>query len=153
MEEYSPDTEWVAPRVAGFRANLGDWFAWHAKREAYRAAYRAFFVDWDVLVGPITLRTAFPHLPVGWPPGEEYYKRVVEVDGQAVPYERQLVYPALATLSGQPATAFPVGLAPDGLPIGLQAIGPYLEDRTPIRFAALATREAGGFVPPSSRYE
>jgi amidase len=26
--------------------------------------------------------------------------------------------------------------------------GPYLEDRTPIRFAALVARELGGFTPP-----
>lgn len=49
---------------------------------------------------------------------------------------------------GQPATAFPVGLTPAGLPIGLQAIGPYLEDRTSIRFAALIERECGGYHRP-----
>ena len=48
----------------------------------------------------------------------------------------------------QPATAFPVGLTRGGLPIGLQAIGPYLEDRTPLGFAALAEHEFGGFRPP-----
>ena len=73
---------------------------------------------------------------------------MVEIDGQQIPYENQLVYPALATLCGQPATAFPVGLSRAGLPLGLQAIGPYLEDRTPIRFASLASEEMGGFVRP-----
>jgi amidase len=34
------------------------------------------------------------------------------------------------------------------LPIGLQVIGPYLEDRTPIRFAALLAKEIGGFAKP-----
>lgn len=58
------------------------------------------------------------------------------------------MYPAASTLAGQPATAFPVGRSPEGLPIGLQAIGPYLEDRTQIRFAALLAREIGGFVKP-----
>ena len=29
----------------------------------------------------------------------------------------------------------PIGLAPAGLPIGVQIIGPYLEDRTTLRFA------------------
>jgi amidase len=62
--------------------------------------------------------------------------------------ELGLFYPAVATLAGQPATAFPVGLTYGGLPIGLQAIGPYLEDRTPIRFAALVALEFGGFTRP-----
>lgn len=70
------------------------------------------------------------------------------MNGTAVPYGLQLAYPAVATLSGQPATAFPVGLTCGGLPIGLQAIGPYLEDRTPIRFARLAARDLGGFRRP-----
>jgi amidase len=59
-----------------------------------------------------------------------------------------LVYPAVSTVAGQPATAFPVGRSGAGLPIGLQAIGPYLEDRTPIRFTALVAKEIGGFDKP-----
>jgi amidase len=59
-----------------------------------------------------------------------------------------LVYPAVSTVAGQPATAFPVGRSHEGLPIGLQAIGPYLEDRTPLRFVSLLAREIGGFTPP-----
>jgi hypothetical protein len=35
-----------------------------------------------------------------------------------------------------------------GLLIGVQIIGPYLEDRTTIAFAGLVEREFGGFVPP-----
>jgi Asp-tRNA(Asn)/Glu-tRNA(Gln) amidotransferase A subunit family amidase len=64
------------------------------------------------------------------------------------PYQRGLVYPSVATLAGQPATAFPLGRSREGLPIGLQALGPYLEDLTPIRFAALLAREIGGFTKP-----
>jgi amidase len=56
--------------------------------------------------------------------------------------------PTIATLCGQPATAFPVGLTHAGLPIRLQAIGPYLEDHTPIRFTTIVTRDFGGFRRP-----
>lgn len=41
--------------------------------------------------------------------------------------------------------AFPADLNGAGLPIGLRAIGPYLENRTPICFAALVAREFGGY--------
>jgi amidase len=42
----------------------------------------------------------------------------------------------------------PVGLTRGGLPIGIQVIGPYLEDRTPLAFAGLLEREFGGFRGP-----
>lgn len=126
----------------GLEGRVGEYIVWHERREEFRAAYRAFFREWDILLAPITIVPAFPHTDLPFP------LRTVAVNGQPVPYMMQLVYPALATLSGQPATAFPAGLTRAGLPIGLQAIGPYLEDRTPIRFAELVERNYGGFVPP-----
>jgi amidase len=42
----------------------------------------------------------------------------------------------------------PIDRSPACLPIGVQIIGPYLEDRTTIVFAELLEREFGGFVPP-----
>ena len=74
--------------------------------------------------------------------------RTLTINGQPASSRHCIFYPSVATLAGQPATAFPVGRSREGLPIGLQAIGPYLEDRTPIRFAALLAKEIGGFVKP-----
>jgi amidase len=139
------DDPWAEARVAALSASFGDWLVMHGRREQYRAAYRAFFTDWDVLLAPITLRTAFPHMNVNTPSDNEL---TIDIDGKPHRYHDQLVYPGLATLCGQPATAFPVGLSSEGLPMGLQAIGPYLEDYTPIRFAALASAEMGGCLPP-----
>jgi amidase len=45
----------------------------------------------------------------------------------------------------------PIGMDCDGLPIGMQIIGPFLEDRTTLAFADLAEREFGGFVAPPVR--
>jgi amidase len=53
-----------------------------------------------------------------------------------------------AIFAGQPSTAFPAGLDRRGLPLGLQAIGPYLEDRTPLQFAQLLERDWNRFEPP-----
>jgi amidase len=74
--------------------------------------------------------------------------RQISVDGRQVPYADQSMWSSVATLTGLPATAMPIGRSDDGLPIGMQIIGPYLEDRTTIAFADLAERELGGFVAP-----
>jgi hypothetical protein len=69
------------------------------------------------------------------------------IDRSASPPD-QLAWPGIATLPGLPATAIPTGFAPDGLPVGVQIVGPWLEDRTPLKLAELIEREFGGFVPP-----
>lgn len=124
-----------------------DFIIWHGQREQYRQAYREFFKEFDILLAPITLTTAFAHLP-SQQAGLDDYLRVIDVDGIELPYDYQVVYPGLATLCGQPATAFPAGVSDDVLPVGLQAIGPYLEDRTPLTFARLLAERIGGFIAP-----
>jgi amidase len=34
------------------------------------------------------------------------------------------------------------------LPVGAQLVGPWLEDRTPLKLAELVEQAFGGFVPP-----
>jgi amidase len=104
--------------------------------------WRRFFRDWDILVCPVmpTPALAHDHRPVG--------ERTVMVDGRAMPYGDLPLWSSLATLSGLPSTAFPVGISPQGLPVGAQAIGPFLEDRTTIAFADLVAQAFGGFKPP-----
>jgi amidase len=47
-----------------------------------------------------------------------------------------------------PATTVPIAGAERPLPVGVQIVGPYLEDRTTLCFAELMEREFGGFVAP-----
>ena len=42
----------------------------------------------------------------------------------------------------------PIGLTPQGLPVGVQIIARHYGDMTAIRFAELLEKEYGGFVPP-----
>jgi amidase len=74
---------------------------------------------------------------------------ILDVNDMTAPLLRLSVYAGVATLSGHPGTAFPFGLTRSGLPIGLQAVGPYLEDRTPIRFTELVGIEFGGYHRPA----
>ncbi|NOK58629.1 MAG: hypothetical protein GFH27_549279n435 [Chloroflexi bacterium AL-W] len=122
--------------------SIGDYMIWFGQREFYRAALREFFQEWDILLAPANIVNAFPHTTVPMP------LRQLEVNGEAVRYNLQFVYASLCNLSGHPGTAFPVGMSQNGLPIGLQAIGPYLEDYTPMRFAELVAQELGGYQRP-----
>ena len=47
-----------------------------------------------------------------------------------------------------PSTVVPVGAGPSGLPIGLQVVADYLQDRTALAFAGLTEAVTGGFVAP-----
>jgi amidase len=141
MSGESPGPLTIA-QAKGFTLDAAGYIGLLRRRELARAAWRSFFEDWDVLVGPTALDAAFPHQE-GRQDG-----RILSVDGNEVPYMLNIVYPMWAIFAGQPSTAFPAGLNGAGLPLGLQAIGPYLGDRTPLRFAQLLEREWQGFQPP-----
>lgn len=141
-DRMSRTDEFHKADAAGILATAGEFLAWHERRETYRAAWQWFFRDWDVVLTPASLTPAFPH------PTAPPVDRVLNVAGKPVPFDNMSFYPGLASLAGQPATVLPAGLTAGGLPVGVQAIGPFHEDRTPLAFARLIEREFGGFRPP-----
>jgi Asp-tRNA(Asn)/Glu-tRNA(Gln) amidotransferase A subunit family amidase len=48
-------------------------------------------------------------------------------------YPDQLAWPGIASLPGLPATGIPLGLSDKGLRAGVPILGPWLEDRTPLK--------------------
>lgn len=109
-----------------------------------------FFEDYDLILCPIMPTVAFAHDQSGSGPGHiAQYSRTVSVDGQPVPYMNGLQWPGMATVANLPATAIPTGRRIDGMPMGLQAVGPYMEDRTSLRFSQLVEQALGpGYSPP-----
>jgi amidase len=126
----------------GLTSDAADYIAILGRREKARQAWRAFFADWDVLICPTALDAPFVHQSG---PQDD---RVLQIDDRSVPYLLNIVYPMWAIFAGQPATAFPAGLNDAGLPLGLQAVGPYLEDRTTLKFAQLLEQEWHSFQRP-----
>jgi amidase len=141
-ETIAHGDEFRTTMAKGFTIDAVDYVMLLSRREAARAVWRAFFKDWDVLVCPTALDAAFKHQT------DPQDDRMLTLDDREVLYGLNIVYPMWAIFTGQPATAFPAGLSSTGLPLGLQAIGPYLEDRTTIRFAQLLEREWYSFEPP-----
>jgi amidase len=137
------DNSLVAERGRGATLSFRDWVAADAARAKLQEQWSALFREWDLVLCPPMPTPAFLHehsTPIS--------ARHVEINGKEYPYFDQMVWPGVATTPRLPSTAAPIGLSETGLPIGVQIVGPYLEDRTPIRFAELMEREFGGFVPP-----
>lgn len=136
------DVTLQAERVRGAVLSHRDWIKGDRARARLTADWRALFREFDVVLSPVMPTVAFPH------DHSPITARRIAIDNQDVSYHDQIMWAGVATLPGLPATAMPIGLSGGGLPIGMQCIGPFLEDRTPLQFAALAERELGGFVPP-----
>mgnify|MGYP005809963147 CR=1 FL=1 len=124
--------------------------AYHAQIEAQQQLirqWRDFFTQYDVLICPITPTVAFPHDLESLELADQFRRRLT-VSGVSTPYMDNLAWPGLVTVANLPATAMPTGHFVGGLPAGIQIVGPYLEDRTPLRFARLVESALGGFVVP-----
>jgi amidase len=132
-----------AERLRGMVQTHRDWLTDDGARTRLRAQWRKLFKSYDAVICPIMPIPAYPH-----DHSPEQEKRRIKVDGKEHLYPDQLSWPGIATLPGLPSTAIPTGFAPDGLPVGVQILGPWLEDRTPLKLAELIEREFGGFAPP-----
>jgi amidase len=137
------DNSLTAERSRGAVLSHRDWMAADAQRSRLRWQWSEVFRAWDVVLCPPISTPAYLH-----DHSSPDYARKIEIDGKSYPYFDQLVWPELATTCGLPATAAPIDRSDTGLPIGVQIIGPYLEDRTTLTFATLIEREFGGFTPP-----
>jgi amidase len=138
----STDTSLLSERVRGLVLSHRDWVKADRARGGLAQRWRELFREFDVVLCPVMPTTAFPH------DHSEMSTRRIAIDDKDVSYGDQPMWAGVATLTGLPATAMPIGVSEGGLPIGMQIVGPYLEDRTPLAFAALTEREFGGFTPP-----
>ncbi|MDN3356285.1 amidase [Actinomadura sp. DC4] len=132
-----------AARLRGMVFSHRDWIEANNRRELHRHGWRRLFAEFDAVVCPITPTAAFPH-----DHDPDLLERRIDIDGVGYPYFDQLVWAGLATMPGLPATAVPAGRPSEGLPVGVQLIGPMFEDRTPLRLAELLEQKIGGFQAP-----
>jgi amidase len=121
-----------------------DWLLLHEERERMRAVWADFFRRFDVLLCPTAPVPALRH-----DHAEPMLLRKLEVNGGARPYTDLFVWPGFVGVVHLPATVAPVGRTRDGLPVGVQIVAPYLEDRTSLAFAAHLESLLGGFEPPA----
>ena len=112
------------------------------ERIGSRAVWQRYFQTHDVFLMPTAFVPAFAHDHSR----QADAKMLSTVDGPRE-YMDMTFWTSFATLAGLPATTAPIGLTSSGLPVGIQILGPYLEDATPIDVAARMADVVGGFAP------
>jgi amidase len=138
----SDDQSLTAFGLRGLTISHRQWTRESRMRGGLRARWQTLFDEVDVVLCPPMPSVTFAH------DHSPQFARKLDIDGTAVPYNDQSVWAGIATLNGLPATTMPIGHSDNALPIGVQIVGGYLEDRTTIAFAGLIEREFGGFTPP-----
>jgi len=120
-----------------------EWLLLDEERHGIRIAWERFFADFDLLLCPIAVTTAFPRTEV------DVADRTLQVNGRAVPYGDQFFWSGFGGLAYLPATVAPIRADTTALPVGVQIIGRQFDDLTCIEFARLLERHYRPFVPPS----
>jgi amidase len=133
------------PEAVGALSSFAEWQQQNYLRLAFRSQWQSYFRDVDCFLSPVAFSAAFPH-----DHSEPQERRILATPSGPRRYVDLLNWIALATLTGCPSTVAPVGQTSTGLPVGVQIMGPYWEDATPITFAELLEREFGGFKAPAA---
>jgi len=125
--------------TARFREVARAWI----KRQAYKDILAEFFTRYDAIVMPIASVTAFPHQQQ-----PTFLERTLEVDGATVPYTGLLNWISPATALHAPALAVQAGPTAQGMPVGVQIVGPWHGEDRLFDFAAAVEEATGGFQAP-----
>lgn len=129
--------------ILALTATHREWLEADNARARMAEAVQLAFATHDVILAPIAPVAAFPH------DARPFRKRTLMLsDGGRIPYAALREWIALATALGLPATTIPAGLTPDGLPVGVQIIGPAGGDSKTLSIAQACEDELGGFVGP-----
>ena len=93
----------------------------NAERLRIQAAWQNWFRTHDAFLMPTTFVAAFPHDTESY---AERWSRILQTPEGPRDYLDLHVWTSLSGLTGHPVTNTPVGLTRDGLPAGLQVLGP-----------------------------
>jgi amidase len=130
-----------AERISGTHLR---WLRNDETRAAYRRAWAEFFENHDVLLAPVAAIPAYEHNQEG-----EVFERQVIVDGKTRNLVEVTQWVMPFSVSGLPSAVVPIGRNEAGLPLGMQVVAPYLQDRRAIRVGELVSEVVGGYaVPP-----
>ncbi len=143
VKELSEDDQsYLARHLRGATQLHRDWSFKNTTRQIIRQKWADFFREFDVLLCPPASLPAIAH------DHRYFYDRTITINGRQREYNDLIGWAGLVGVAHLPSTVMPVGRSTEGLPVGMQVVGPYLEDRTPIQAVKLFSEILGGFTPP-----
>ena len=101
-----------------------DWLKLDETRHRMRWKWHEFFKSYDLLLCPVIGKAAFPHDHC------PSFQRMVDIDGKKMPFLNLLFRAGHTGVTCLPASSAPIGFTEDGLPVGVQIVGPQYGDRT-----------------------
>jgi len=113
-----------------------------AQREIIRQQWKEFFKKYDVLLCPTCVVPAFKH------DHSNFSERSLLINNKKREYWSNIIWAGPAVMGQLPVTNTPIGLTQLGLPVGVQVIGPFLEDKTTIAASKMIRDLRGGFKTP-----
>ena len=120
------------------------WNQANGRRQRERRAWAALFEQYDVVLAPVMPTAAFPH-----DTQTPFTERVLDIDGIAVPHLFVMAWCGAIGSVLLPVVTLPIGTTPEGLPVGVQVVGPFLSDLRLLQVAQVLDRAAGpGFTAP-----
>ncbi len=125
-------------------ARYREWLSHNERRLQMRKRWEEFFQNWDALLLPVMPCPAIPH-----DHSEPQAARLAWVGDEQRPYWDLITWMAPAGACYLPVTVVPVGCLDTGLPVGIQIVGPYLEDRTTLDLAKHLLAIVGGCPRPA----
>jgi amidase len=124
----------------GFKHSFENYIETMAIRAGIVSEWEQFFRPYDLLVCPMSFGPAYERRKIGTP---------IVYDGQRLIYVNYAwPYVACFNGSGHPAVTVPLGLGKEGLPVGVQVVGPYWSEPDLLHFARLVAGFTPGFVKP-----
>jgi amidase len=132
-----------ALQARGMRMTPGFYQEVNARRQRLIRQWSVFFTQYDVVLCPPAPVASLRH-----DHEPNIMVRSLDVNGEKVPYLNFLHWAALATGSNLPASVAPAGFTAEGMPRGVQIIGPAMEDRTPVAVSMMLEKAQGSYAAP-----
>jgi amidase len=126
---------WLRSRARVVSGTVRNHTAALMARDALITALESFLDTWDALICPVASGPAFPHCPSG---------TRLAVDDATLPYAIANVAHCLPfNVTGNPVVVLPVAQSLEGLPLGVQLVGPRWGDATLLALAGEIAKVIG----------